>query len=1026
VRAAALVSTVLLLVVAGGRRADAQTGTSVVQGVALDAVTRKPVAEAIVTVTSPALQGEQTVLTDSSGFYRVASLPPGQYAVRIDREGYDSYEQGRITVRVDVTFRVNVFLVPRQVEGKIEEIEVTENPPTIDVGSSSVTTTFAEETIRRLPLSRPDGGGGVRSYEAIAATAPQAKGDLFGTSISGTTSPENRYLIDGLAVNDAAYSTGTTPLSSEFVKEVNVVTGGYLPEYGRTTGGIISATLKSGSNEVRGSAWTNVSPGFLEGTRKTVFEEGSTVFAPPARLNLISDFGADLGFPLVKDRLWLYVGALGSTTRNKRTRSLYATQVDAAGMPIEENGHTLRTLIPGTEQTFDVVRNTMQAVGKLSYSPSSNHSLSLTTILTPARSRGVGGSLEGTIERYESVGRNDQLNNIFKWTATALGKRLTFENILGWHRDSGAGLPGDGSLPGARDGRAAQSSIVYRRTRPGYHAITEFENVPNAEAYCDPPGTPRPVRCPVTTYATGGPGYISTTTQDRLQLRSVVTLLAQALGHHVIKVGVDVERVASDLHKAVGGGVGFTETADGSAYTIGGNYGYLVGPDQVRFADSIRGQVTQWGIGAFAQNSWSIADKVTLNLGIRYDSEYLFNNEGRLGMALPNQVAPRVGLIYDPTQSGRSRLFGSVARYYQHVPLDLADRALSAEPGVFGTVNASACDPRDPAKLSACRENSSFRRVGGSADPDQLFRAVGGGTTPIDPSLKTPYVEEYVLGAEYQLLPESRLALTITRRRLNDMIEDMSVDEATTYFIGNPGQGIGASFPAARREYDAMTLVFIKEFLDNWLVQASYTLAKLEGNIAGLYRPETGQLDPNINSDFDLVSLLPNRLGPLGSDNRHQLRLAGAYDVSLAKRHHINIGTVLRATSGAPTNILGSHDIYGPGEVFILPRGSGDRLPWQYGTDLSVRYGVVLSQGHVLEGYVNIFNLLNLQGVTNRDQLYTRSQVLPIRDGSVADLGKLTTTDGKEFDPDDKNPNFGEVTGYQAPRVVTFGLRYNY
>ena len=692
VRVAIVVSTVLLSLTAG--RAGAQTGTSVVQGVAVDAISRRPVAEAVVTVTSPALQGAQTVLTDGSGFYRLASLPPGQYTVRIDRDGYDSYEQSRISIRTDVTFRVNVYLVPRRVEGQVEEIEITESPPTIDVGSSSVTTTFAEETIRRLPLSRPDGGGNVRSYEAIAASAPQAKSDAYGASISGTTSPENRYLIDGLSVNDAAYSTGTTPLSSEFLKEVNVVTGGYLPEYGRATGGIINATVKSGSNAVRGSAWTNFSPGFLEGATKNVFEEASTVHAPRARLDFISDVGADVGLPLVRDRLWLYLGVLGSTARHERSRSLHATQVDAAGMPLrDENGRTLRTPIPGTEQTFDVVRNTMQAVGKLSYSPSANHSLSLTAIATPARSHGVGGSLEGSIDVYEGQGRSDQLNNLIKWTATTPGKRLTFETTLGWHHDSGAGLPGDGSLPGAKEGMASRPLIVYRRSRPGYHAITEFEDVPNAEAYCGPPGPMRAVRCPVTTYSTGGAGYVSTTSQNRLQLRTAATWLAQALGHHVVKVGVDVERVTSDLHKAVGGGIGFQESSDGTAFSIGGNYGYLMGPDEVLFADSVRAEVMQWGIGAFAQNSWSILDKVTLNLGVRYDSEYLYDNEGRLGMALPHQLAPRVGVIYDPTQAGRSRMFGSFARYYQQVPLDLADRALSAEAGVFGTANASACDP---------------------------------------------------------------------------------------------------------------------------------------------------------------------------------------------------------------------------------------------------------------------------------------------------------------------------------------------
>jgi outer membrane receptor protein involved in Fe transport len=1023
------------------RPAEAQSGSSVIQGAVIDAVTRAPVTEAIVTVTSPSMQGEQTVLTDGSGFYRAPSLPGGVYTVRVDREGYDSYEQTRVSLRGDVTYRVNVFLVPRNVEGKAEEIEITERPPTIDVGSSSTATTFSEEMIRRVPLSRPDTarGGGVRSYEAVASAAPQARGDLYGTSISGTTSPENLYLIDGLSVGDAAYGIGTTPLSSEFLKEVSVVTGGYLPEYGRATGGIVNATVKSGSNEIRGSAWTNMTPGVLEGTPERVFEEGSTIFAGRPEINIIGDIGADVGLPIIRDRLWLYVGVLGSTTRHKLPRALYATQVDAANMPLRDpmTGRTLRTLIPGSEKSYDAVANSMQAVGKLSFSPSRSHSLTLTTIATPWRSggnnkfaydgqdgtpNGFAAGLAGTPDGLTGVGRNDQVSNILKWTATTPYKRITFENTFGWHHSSDANLPMDGSLPGSGQGLANSPGIRYRRTAA--HPITDFEDV--AAGYCEEKGAARAVRCPVSTYATGA-GQIYTRAQDRLQLRSIMTILAQALGHHVIKVGVDVERVSNDMTKAYAGGNLFRENTAGTAFSDYRNYGYLVGPDDVIWADSVQAQTTLLGIGAFAQNSWSIADKVTVNLGIRYDSEFLYNNEGDLRMALPNQIAPRMGLIYDPTQAGRSKLFASFARYYQHVPLDVADRSLSAEPGFSGVHDLNICDPRDPNKLAACRERRSYQHVGGTSDPDQYFVGTGGGTTPIDPDLKTPTVDEYVLGAEYQVLPESRLSLTFSRRRLKNMIEDMSVDEAQTYFIGNPGQGIAANFPVARRDYDAMTLLFSKEFFNNWLMLASYTLARLEGNIAGLYRPENGQLDPNINSDFDLLSLLPNRSGPLGSDNRHQLRLAGAYDFALGQRHHVNVGGSLRATSGGPTSYLGSHGLYGPGEVFVLPRGSGPRLPWSYTSDINVRYGVSLTNGHVLEGYVNVFNLFNLQGVTSMDETYTRADVLPIPGAqTTGDLPKLMTQEGMPFDPMDKNPNFGEVDAYQAPRVVTFGLRYNY
>jgi outer membrane receptor protein involved in Fe transport len=1020
--------------------AQAQTGSSVLQGGVVDAVTRQPVAEAIITITSPAMQGEQTVLTDSSGFYRAPSLPAGVFTVRVDKDGYDSFEQRNVNVRGDVTLRVNVFLIPRKVEGKAEEIEITERAPVIDVGSSSVSTTFSEDMIKRLPLSRPDvaRGGGVRSYEAVAAAAPQARGDLYGTSISGTTSPENRFSINGLSVNDSAYGINTTPLSVDFLKEVRVDTGGYLPEHGRATGGIVNATVKSGSNEIRGSAWTNVTPGFMEGTAKPVFAEGSTIYAGNPQINIIGDIGTDVGLPIIKDRLWLYLGVLGSTTRHDLPRALYATQVDAAGMAIKDpvTGATQRTLIPGTEQTYQAVANSLQAVANLSFSPSRNHSFTLTSFVTPWRAGGGGkfaydvqdgtpngGTLAGTPDALTGVARNDQISNILKWTATTAGKRVTVENTVGWMHSNEDQLPIDGSLPGSRQGLAGQlGSIRYRRTMP--HPITDFETVP--PGYCEDKGAPNAVRCPVTSYSTG-PGFISTRAQDRMQLRSVVTMLAQAFGHHVIKVGLDVERVSNDLNKAYAGGILFRENTAGTRFDDFRNYGYLVGPDDVVYADSVRAQVTQWGIGAFAQNSWSIADKVTLNMGIRYDSEYLYNNEGDLRMALPNQIAPRIGLIYDPTQAGRSKLFASFARYYQQVPLDVADRSLSAEPGFQGSHDINICDPRDPAKLAACREGRSYRAIGNTYDPDQRYIPTGGGTTPIDPDLKTPTVDEYVLGAEYQLLPESRLSLTFTRRRLKDMIEDMSVDEAATYFIGNPGQGIAANFPVARRDYDAMTLVFQKEFFQNWLMLASYTLARLEGNIAGLYRPETGQLDPNINSDFDLLTLLPNRTGPLGSDNRHQLRLGGGYDFSIGQRHHINVGANLRGTSGAPTSYLGSHLLYGGGEVFVLPRGSGPRMPWTYTSDINVRYGLGFANGNLLEGYVSVYNLFNLQGETGRDQVYTRADVLPIRGGTTTmDLPKLLTQDGTPFDPMDVNPNFQRVTAYQAPRVVTMGLRYNY
>lgn len=99
-------------------------------------------------------------------------------------------------------------------------------------------------------------------------------------------------------------------------------------------------------------------------------------------------------------------------------------------------------------------------------------------------------------------------------------------------------------------------------------------------------------------------------------------------------------------------------------------------------------------VGGFVQDSWSILDKVALNFGLRYDAQLLYGGDGKLALALPNQFSPRVGVIYDFTQSGRSKLYANYARLYESVPLDAVDRSFPGERQLSSTHNASACDPR--------------------------------------------------------------------------------------------------------------------------------------------------------------------------------------------------------------------------------------------------------------------------------------------------------------------------------------------
>ena len=147
-----------------------------------------PVADVVVTATSPALQGEQVVVTDASGLYRVPQLPPGTYTLRFEKETYRPYT--RTGIEVD---RGPHAATQRRAAAGVagsETVTVVGTPPVVDVGSSHRGTTINNDFVRNLAVARPNGlGGANRSFDSLASTAPMAANDLYGVSISGSSEP---------------------------------------------------------------------------------------------------------------------------------------------------------------------------------------------------------------------------------------------------------------------------------------------------------------------------------------------------------------------------------------------------------------------------------------------------------------------------------------------------------------------------------------------------------------------------------------------------------------------------------------------------------------------------------------------------------------------------------------------------------------------------------------------------------------------------------------------------------------------
>jgi outer membrane receptor protein involved in Fe transport len=1045
---ASLLLMALVPIVLAPRVAWAQLGTGVITGRAVDVATQQPLVDVVVTATSASLQGEQIVVTDSTGAFRIPNLPPGQYSISFDVEGYHPYSRADIDVSSTVTLRVDVQLLPTTLAA--QEVTVVGTAPTVDLSSTRSGVTITSDFTQRIPIAPPSGkGGAARSFEQLAEAAPTARGDTYGASIAGTTSVENQYMIDGLSVGDPGFGYNGSPFSIEFIKETTILTGGYLPEYGRGGGGILDVVTKSGGNEFTGSFFANLSP-WQANPRLTPEQDAIRTVS---KIKYVYDVGFDVGGPIIQDKLWFYAGADISHAVHQLDRDLIGLFTGDDGLYLYDSDGLIRSgRIQGTGRSYDAVQTQFQYIAKLTYSPSDDDRLELSHRGTPSWSGGdgdfsidyetgvpmvaatPGADINSAYGAAAWRQRYDSFDTTLKWSHSALNKRLTLDTTVGWHHQRSANLAADGSELGSTNGLSGTPRFSYQRTAPEPHPITEFEALPNP-GVCVNPVEGGDAICPATTYAVGGPPILQDRTFNRLQAREVATFVTEGAGHHIIKAGFEFEFMTYASERGYPGSVLFAETAGGTFVNDLRGYGGLTGPDEAYRLATLRYDTKSISFGGFVQDSWSIMDKVTLNVGGRYDAQYLYADQG-LAIALPNQWSPRVGVIFDPLQTGQSKLFANFAIYYQALPLNIVDRAGSGEPAIRSRRSIENCDPSLAGYPDSCVDPANLVTIPGKGpyDPNQVWAYTSVGQVVVDPDVDAGSSSELSGGGEYEIIPNGRLGLTYIRRWTNNTIEDMSRDEGSTFFIGNPGRGVASDFPEVQRKYDAGILSFTKTFSDSWLAQASYTLSYLRGNWDGLFRPQTDQLDPGTNSDFDLRSLTVNRYGPLDGDRRHELKLFGARDIAVAQQHHINLGASYRARSGAPTSYLGSHIFYGNDEVFMLPRGSGPRLPWQHTVDAHVGYTFLRTEKQTFAVTADIFNLFNIRTLRQTSERYTNRNVEPITgvDPDAALIGDRTIDptliqaadgDPRPFDETDVARAFGAPSQYLEPISMRFGVR---
>jgi Carboxypeptidase regulatory-like domain len=1054
--------------------ATAQT-TGSLSGQIVDANTQAPVADAVVIAQSPSLQGEQTAVTDTTGSFEITLLPAGVYALVVQREGYQPFTQQGLSVRLDRTIRVKLSLIPEALQA--QAVEVVAQRPVIAVNSTQTGATISKEQMSIVPYGRNG-----RGFEQVASSVPGVQTDVYGLQINGAGSPESAYIIDGVMVNDPAYGTQGTTLVQDFVQEVDVKTGGFQAEYGRTSGGVLNVVTKSGGNEFHGSVFGNFTP--LEASRNPVATSGSAGLAlatrPSLRYNL--DFGAELGGPILKDRLWFYAGFSPNYQSTNFDRIIQARQDNGSGQPVvDANGNPVFAPVPGGTQRYVQTVSSYQFTGKLTYLATENHTLALAIYGNPTTSSGANSTLglnflptfNGNEGQYLFDIQQGATDVSLRYSGKLFNKTMLVEATGAYHHQYGASgstptinLSGIGpySAAGMRDLPLIRWRQVHNLLDPAFDDGTLPSSQKNLAACQVHPNGFDP--CPVNLYLSGGIGYDGNSTLDRIGTTLKLTnFVAGVAGHHQFKYGADLAWDKYDQTKFYTGGqwfearspVGVDTSQSGapvSTYFGFRGYGHAdpAHPGQPEFAanapagtirlagDSLHSLTRNRSFAAFLQDTWNIADKgLVLDAGVRIEKQLMYADPntpdpnsptGRVqsaGIDLTN-VMPRLGLIYDFTGRGLSKVYASYGRFYEYVPLDLADRSLSAETSAAYSTNPGNCtnphDPRTCALLPGGQGGGrTYTFTGGSA---------GSG---VDPNLQGQYSDQFQGGVQYQAYRDITVGVDYVHNQLGRVVEDLSTDDGNTYFISNPGEpgklgyqgttgsGVTVVEPKPRRVYDGVTLSLKKEFSENYFLSASYTYSQFRGNFPGLFRPESNQLDPNNNSEYDLLSLLPNRDGPLPGDIPNAFKLDAGYLYEINSRTSVQVGGNLRANEGQPLNYLGAHPLYGPSEAFILPRGSGGRLPWNYQIDMRAALGYRFSKDYTAQFSVDLFNVTNAQAPTVVDQNYTFDSVSPIVGGSTKDLGYLKNTNGA---PVSVNPTFLQPLTYQLPFSARFGAKLSF
>lgn len=886
------------------------------------------------------------VVSDAQGRFQLFNVPVGTYTVTASLSGFNTQKQ-TIDVRLGLRATVNATLTVGSVS---EVVEVEGVSPIIDTTTSRSATNISSDQIQNLAKSG-------RSFNSLLPMAPgvflepkNGTAGVGGVQVGGSSGSENGFYIDGAEVSDLRRGSlrESNNIPFEFVQEIQIKAGGFEAEFGGATGGVINVATKSGTNAFHGSVGVSYTgSGLNEGDRgywqrSPLNANEADFFQPKEDDYSITAPSLSIGGPIIKDRAHFFLA--------------YSPELESTTRVIDYAAGT---------RTYEQTRTRHFSLGRIDYAASSTLQINASYMWAPSKRE---GSLVNRDIRVAPPSNDQSIGGGFLPAQTATAG-------LTW-------TPRSNFIVSARYG------YKYMNDKDGNYGIP-FAPFTTYQTSSAAAGLPVPYP--------GGTGY-STVSSTLANLFDITTRhnvyldMTYIAGSHTLKGGYALNRVANETSNDYTDGRFLMYWGDafsrGSFQNVKGAYGYYTWEDGVRNSGSVNSR----NQGFYLQDTWRASRSLTLNLGVRFENEFLPPYKAEVnGVKVANpvsfgwgdKIAPRLGFAWDVKGDGTWKLSGNFGIYYDVLKYELAR-------GSFGSDNwfthvYTLNDP-DITKLGKANPGALGSEVT-VYDNRSLPINAAGELEGIDPDIKPYESREYTVALDHQFAPRFVVGVRYTHRDLVRGIEDIGVldDEGNEiYLIGNPGfgqtrdpgtvyggQSPNGTFlvPEAVRKYDAIELRTQGEW-KRFNVLASYTWSRLNGNYSGSANSdESGRQDPGVSRAFDLPyyyfdasgSQTPAE-GPLGTDRPHAFKLFVFYNFKTGLGT-TNVGLNQFVMSGTPDS---TSVIYLSAPTFPYGRGDLGRTSTYSQTDVTLMHSVGLGKGMTLRFEANVRNLFDQSAVLSR------------------------------------------------------------